>query len=84
MLAGPAGVTDVIAGEPPRPVLTSWKSPASTPDTDAENVTVQLTDAAFVGLAPARTIELTIGAGTDALTVCVAVPAEAPKLASPL
>ena len=82
MLAGPAGVTDVIAGTPPRPVLTSWKSPASTPETGAENVTVQWTEAAFVGLASAATTELTVG---TPLTVCssAALVALARKLASP-
>ena len=40
----------------------SEKSAASTPVTDSLKVTVQLTLAALVGVAPARLIEVTVGA----------------------
>ena len=43
------------------PVVASAKSDVSTPLTDSENVAVNWTDAAFVGLEPTRVIELTVG-----------------------
>ena len=56
------GVTFVIAGVPPSPLLTSEKSLGSTPFTASLNVTVHCTEAAFVGDGPARLIEVTVGA----------------------
>ena len=56
-----APVTPVIAGVPPRPVLTSPKLPTPTPLTFSLNVTVQETVPALVGLGDARTIEDTVG-----------------------
>ena len=50
------------AGVPPRPVLVRAKSLASTLLTTLEKVTVQLTPAEFVGVAPTRVIEVTVGA----------------------
>ena len=60
-MIGPAGVTEVIAGPPARPPLTSEKSPASTPETVSEKVTVQVTDEATVGFVSPRFIEVTVG-----------------------
>src|SRR5262245_11435751 len=54
--------TLVIAGEPPSPAFANAKSVLSTPVTDSLNVTVQSTDAAFEGVEPTRTMELTVGA----------------------
>ncbi len=54
--------TPVIAGDPDRPVLTKVKLPAATPVTDSLKLTVQATLAAFDGVAPARTIPVTVGA----------------------
>src|SRR5580700_1219733 len=57
--APPTAVTEVIAGEPPRPPFTRLKFPAATPLTALVNVTVQETELKFVGVACARD-------GTDA------------------
>ncbi len=59
----PLPVTEVIAGVPPSPVLTSEKLLAVTPVTLAPKVTVQETLAALVGLVPARMIEVTVVVG---------------------
>ena len=50
-----------VIDAPVGPVAASAKSPESTPVTLFENVTVHETEAAFVGEAPARLIELTAG-----------------------
>jgi hypothetical protein len=55
------GVTLAIEGEP-SPTFASEKSETSTPFTDSLNVAVHCTEAAFVGVAPARASETTVGA----------------------
>ena len=58
----PLPVTEVIAGVPPKPELTSVKLLALTPVTLTVNVTVQDTVAAVVGFALAVLMEATEGA----------------------
>jgi hypothetical protein len=59
----PLPVTAVIVGVPDRPVAASEKLAATTPLTASPNVTVQDTEAAFVGEAPLRTIDTALVVG---------------------
>ena len=66
----PTGVTDEIAGEPPRPVFTKAKFPATSPLTALVNVTVQETELKFVGEVCTRLMELTpVGMVMEAVVV---------------
>src|SRR4051812_33143886 len=58
-----------VMDAPVTPVGVSAKSPASTPVTASEKVTVQLTELALVGLEPTRTIEETVGAVVSLVTL---------------
>src|SRR3954464_10441281 len=66
----------LLMDAPATPVAASVKSFASTPLTCSENVTVQDTDAAFVGELPLRASEDTVGAVVSLVTVTTSlVPA---------
>jgi len=58
----PESLTLVIEAPEMLPVAVRAKSPASTPVTASEKVTVKFTLAALVGLASARKMEVTVGA----------------------
>jgi hypothetical protein len=73
---GPGPVTAVIAGVPPRPPFVKLKSLAVTPFTGSLNVTVHDTLEAFVGLEPARAIDVTVGAVVSSVNV-IALPEKA-------
>jgi hypothetical protein len=65
-------VTAVIVGVPDRPLAASEKLAAATPLTASPNVTVQDTEAAFVGEAPLRAIDtaLVVGGVVSNVYVC--------------
>ena len=57
--APPTAITEVMAGEPPRPTFTRLKFPDATPLTALVNVTVHDTELKFVGVVCTRLMELT-------------------------
>jgi len=70
----PEPVVDVML-VPARPVFASAKSAVSTPVTLSLNVTVHCTLAAFVGDAPTRAIETTVG---TVLSIVITGPVRLP------
>src|SRR5207245_857442 len=85
VVPGPADT--LVTEAPDTPVVVRPKLLVEPPDTLSLNVTVKVTEAAFVGLVPPRVIELTVGAVTSQLTVLsVLVEAEfgfPPEVATP-
>src|SRR4051794_19486694 len=77
----PVPVTLVIAG-PVKPLFASAKSVVSTPVTDSEKVTVQLTLAAFVGEPAVRLIEETAGGVESDGVIVIFRPLTVPPFAT--
>jgi hypothetical protein len=76
VVVGAVPETDVIVGEPVRPVFASVKFDAVTPLTGSLNVTVHETLEAFVGDEPTRLIDVTVGGVASTTTLMELLIAE--------